>query len=250
MATQWRLPGGRIPGARHLDALVGRWGDEMLAAVDRTSSTRWDAAVRRARDLPGAVRPDKLRALVDAMSRDVGVAGGLAGAAAVAPGVGGLASLAAAAAETSWFIGRAGDLVLTIAALHGRAAPTVDERRAWLLAVLLYGSTARDRFARAAAEAGTALASPAAGSTLPRLPIGALRMIDRGFQAALVQRFGTRRGVLVLGRALPLGVGAAIGASANVIAIRALARHADEFFRHLPYSSVETTGLEVAGSLA
>lgn len=249
MATQWRFTGGRPPGGRALEALVERWGTELLAVVDRTSSTRWEAAVRRAGDLPGAVRPDKVRSLVDMFSRDVGVVGGLAGAAAAAPGVGSIASLAAATAETAWFIGRAGDVVLTIAALHGRAAPTVDERRAWMLAVLLYGGTARDRFARAAAEAGTSLTPVTGGAALPRLPIGALRMIDRGFQAALLRRFGTRRGLIAIGRSIPLGVGAAIGASANVVAIRALARHADDFFRHLPYSSVETTGVEIAGSL-
>ena len=55
---------------------------------------------------------------------------------AAAPSVGTTATLAATMSELAWFTGRAGDLVLTIAALHGREDPSIDERRAWVLAAL------------------------------------------------------------------------------------------------------------------
>jgi hypothetical protein len=77
-----------------------------------------------------------------------------------------------------------------------------------------------------------------------RLPLNSLRAINGGFQRHIVRRYGARRGVVALGRALPLGIGAAIGGGANYAAIRALARHADQFFSRLPYSAIEAVARE------
>ena len=76
---------------------------------------------------------------------------------AASPTIGTTATLLTATAELAWFTARAGDLILTIAALHGRPDPTVDERRAWVLALLIYGGSARDEFARAVNEASTGI---------------------------------------------------------------------------------------------
>jgi hypothetical protein len=120
-----------------------------------------------------------------------------------------------------------------------------------VLAVLLYGSTAKEGFTHMAEEVGVTLGAPvaaglAASGVAPtlRLPLSSLHAINSGFQRHIVRRYGTRRGVIALGRALPLGIGAAIGGTANYAAIRALARHADQFFSRLPYSSIETTAIE------
>ena len=51
---------------------------------------------------------------------------------------------------------------------------------------------------------------------------------------ALFRKYGTRRGVAAVGRMIPLGIGAVIGATANYTAIRSLARNADEFFAAPP----------------
>jgi hypothetical protein len=61
----------------------------------------------------------------------------------------------------------------------------------------------------------------------------------------LFRKFGTRRGIVALGRMVPLGIGAAIGASANWVAVRTLARNADEFFARLPYSAIEVDSVDV-----
>lgn len=222
--------------------------DLLLAGVDRATGARWEAAVERAEALPGSVRPEKIAALTDAFARELAVVGAAAGAAVAAPALGAAATLTASAAEVAWFTGRAGDLILTIAALHGRSEPTVDERRAWVLAVLLYGGTAREGFTHMAEEVGVSLAAGGAAVTgvapQVRLPLNSLRAINSGFQRHIVRRYGTRRGVVALGRALPLGIGAAIGGGANYAAIRALARHADAFFARLPYSAIEATSRE------
>ncbi len=218
----------------------------LLGTIDEVSSNRWDAAVKRAADLPGDIRPIKVKALTDSFAREVGAAGAAAGAVAAAPTIGTTATLLTATAELAWFTARAGDLILTIAALHGRPDPTVEERRAWVLALLIYGGSARDEVARAVNEASTGIVTATADR---RLPLASLQLLNRTMSKVLFRRYGTRRGVAALGRLIPLGIGAAIGASANYVAIRSLARHADEFFARLPYSAIEADSADVTGRL-
>lgn len=225
---------------------VERLAQSMLASIDQVSSSRWDAAVARAAGLRGDVRPEKIKALTDSFARELAAFGATAGGAAATPAIGTTVTLLAATAELAWFTARAGDLILTVAALHGRSEPTVEERRAWLLAVLIYGGSAREGFTRAINEANTGL-RPAAGA---RLPITTLRTVNRLLTPQLVKRYGARRGAIALGTALPLGIGAVIGGGANYVAVRALARHADEFFARLPYSAIDTTAIDITGVLA
>ena len=224
---------------------VERLAQSMLASIDQVSSSRWDAAVARAAGLKGEVRPEKMKSLADSFARELGAFGATAGAAAATPAVGTTITLIAATAELAWFTARAGDLILTVAALHGRSEPTVEERRAWLLAVLIYGGSACEGFTRAINEANTGL-RPATGA---RLPITTLRTVNRLLTPQLVKRYGARRGAIALGTALPLGIGAIIGGSANYIAVKALAGHADEFFSRLPYSAIDTTAVDITGVL-
>lgn len=232
--------------AARLDtAEVERLANSLLTAVDQVATTRWDAAVRRAATLPGDVRPEKVKALTTSMSRELGACGATVGAAAATPVVGTAATLLATTAELAWFTARAGDLILTIAALHGRPAPTVDERRAWVLAVLIYGGSARDGFAKALHQANTGL-RPATDN---RLSVGTLQTVNRIMSKMIISRYGTRRGAVALGQALPFGVGALVGGGANFLAVRALAKHADQFFARLPYSAVDVTWTEVGGAL-
>jgi hypothetical protein len=71
----------------------------MLKSIDQVSGTRWDAAVARAGDLPGAVRPEKIKALTNSFARELAAAGATAGVAAATPVVGTTATMLAATAE-------------------------------------------------------------------------------------------------------------------------------------------------------
>lgn len=233
--------GSHVSARVDLDAL----GEKLLASIDEVAGSRWEAAVDRARALPGDLRPEKLAALTRSFTRELTTVGAAAGAAAAAPAVGAVASLAAAATELAWFAARSGDLVLTIAALHGRPEPTVDERRAWVLAVLLYGGSAQEGFTTAAGQLGIALDQHAPA----RLPIASLQAINSRLSSLIVRRYCTRRGVVVAARTLPLGIGAVIGGSANFVAVRNLAHHADRFFAKLPYSAIEVEAQEIGGMI-
>ncbi|CAB4881052.1 unannotated protein [freshwater metagenome] len=215
----------------------------LLRGVETATGARWDAAVERAAALPGDIRPEKIRALTRSFARELGMVGAAAGMTAATPLIGTGATLMAATAELTWFTARAGDLVLTIAALHGRPTPTVDERRAWVLAVLVFGSTARQGLTGIANSMGAGLTE---GSP-SRMSLATLRAANGAMSRLIVRGYGARRGAIALGTALPLGVGAVVGGSANVVAIRRLADQADAFFARLPYSSIDATSTVVAG---
>ncbi len=232
-------------GQRIKPADAERLAKAILTSIDQVSTNRWEAAVQRARTVPGEVRPEKIQALTMTFARELAAAGAGAGAAAAAPMVGTAATVLASTAELAWFTSRAGDLILTVAALHGRPEPSVDERRAWVLAVLIYGSTAREGLTRAMNEANTGL-SPATSS---RIPITTVQSANRILSKLILKRYGTRRGVVALGTALPLGIGALVGGGANYLAVKALARHADEFFSRLPYSAIDVTAMEMFGEV-
>lgn len=211
-----------------------------MGGVDKASESRWDAAVQRAASLPGSIRPAKIQALTNQFARELATVGAATGAAAATPLVGTTATIMASTAELAWFTARSGDLILTMAALHGRAAPSLDERRAWVLAVLIFGSSAREGFTSAASQMGLELDGPNS-----KVPLASLRAINNVLGSSLMRRYGTRRGAIAVGTALPLGIGAAIGGTANYAAVKSLARNADRFFSRLPYSAIDTTAREL-----
>lgn len=220
-----------------------RLTNQLLTTIDDVSANRWEIAKARAATLPGEVRPDKVDALTRQFSRELGASGAAVGAVAAAPTFGTVSTLAATMAELAWFTTRAGDLVLTIAALHGKEDPTVAERRAWVLAVLIYGSSARDGFARAVNQATSGLGVTADG----RIPTTSLQLANRFMARTLTRSYGTRRGIAALGRLIPLGIGAAIGGATNFLTIRKLADHTDAFFARLPYSAIEVEARDITG---
>lgn len=236
-ATEWAT---RLAARLSTDDAI-RMSNAMLASIDDVSQHRWEAAKARAEAIDGLVRPERIDAVTTRFARELGAAGAAAGAAAAAPAVGAVATLASVTAELAWFTARAGDLILTIAAIHGRPDPTIEERRAWVLAVLIYGSSARDEFSRALNEASVGV-TPVVGR---QIPVTTLQAANRLMSRALVRRYGTKRGMVALGRSLPIGFGAAIGGTANYLTIRTLARHADAFLSRLPYSAIDADSRDI-----
>lgn len=216
-----------------------------LAGVDKAASARWETAVERAATLPGDIRPQKVSSLTNHFARELAVVGAATGVAAAAPAVGTTATIVASTAELAWFTARSGDLILTMAALHGRSTPTIEERRAWVLAVLIFGGSAREGFTAAARQLGVTV-DPSHSTPITRVPLATMRAINGLLTTSLVRKYGARRGVIALGTALPLGIGAVIGGSANYSAVRALSRHADQFFTKLPYSAIDVAGRDIS----
>jgi hypothetical protein len=140
--------------------------------------------------------------------------GGASGAAAAVPGVGTGTALATGAAEIAAFVSATAMFVLSVAEVHGIPVNDPQLRRALVLTVLL------GEVGEAAVE-GEVLQAPHWAQVLGR---SASRERIAGVNARLARvamtRFGRRQGALLFGRALPLGIGAGIGAIGNAALAR------------------------------
>ncbi len=209
---------------------IGQSGTVMLQAVDAAVTARWPAALERAGVAGDTSTDERVKQVSRAFARELGVVGAATGAAAAVPGVGTGASVALGAGELSVTITRTTDLILTIGAVHGLTNASIEERRAWVLAILSFGESASQGFTKLAGEMGKGLGKKAT----TKIPMSAIRAVNHALGRTIVTKYGTKRGVIALGRALPFGIGMMIGGGANYAITRAVAKHADKFFSDLP----------------
>ncbi|MFV0526943.1 MAG: hypothetical protein ACK5RL_20870 [Acidimicrobiales bacterium] len=140
-------------------------------------------------------------------------------------------------ADLAWFALRSTDLIMTIGAVNGQTAATPEERRAWVLSVLAFGEQAADQAgllldgATASSRGGERVAGLLAGvAGGDAAALDTLRRLNATMASRVVTRFGTRRGMLGLGRLVPYGVGAAVGGGVNWMMVRAISRQASKLF--------------------
>ncbi len=154
--------------------------------------------------------------------------GAASGGAAAVPGAGTVASVAAGAAEITAFVSATAMYVLALAELHGIAVSDPEVRRALVLAVLVGegGAVAIEgmgdgskHWAQVLGRRGSKEGASGVNGRLGHL---------------LLTRFGARQGALLLGRAVPLGIGAGIGALGNAALARASIKAARRAFGPAP----------------
>jgi hypothetical protein len=157
----------------------------------------------------------------------VGIGAASGGAAAV-PGVGTAASVAAGAAEITAFVSATAMYVLALAELHGVPVSDPDVRRALVLGVLVggEGAMAIEAVDGAGRHWAQVINRPDAK--------GKIAGINSRLAHLLLTRFGARQGALLVGRALPLGIGAGIGAAGNAALARAAVTAARRAFGPAP----------------
>ena len=156
--------------------------------------------------------------------------GGASGAAAAMPGAGTAASVASGAAEITAFVSASAMYVLALAELHGVPVSDPQIRRALVLSVLV-------------GEGGAAVVAGERGADVHWAKVLSsttskekLSGINGRLGRMLLTRFGTRQGALVFGRALPLGVGAGIGAFGNAALAKGITKSARKAFGPPPKS--------------
>ncbi|MEI2654059.1 MAG: hypothetical protein V9G12_18270 [Microthrixaceae bacterium] len=135
---------------RSSDGAVDRapsWqGGALLSTVDRIVESRYDSAVAlvdgiRAR--PGRPSTDEIvDELVRKYSKELAAVAALSGGAAALPGTGTAAAVLATGADVAFTIGKLAEMVLAIGVAYGHDARSIEERRAWVLAVLSMGKGA------------------------------------------------------------------------------------------------------------
>jgi len=152
--------------------------------------------------------------------------GAASGGAAALPGVGTGASIVTGAAEIAAFVSATAMFVLAVAEVHGVPVNDPQVRRALVLTVLL------GDVAETAVEA--AAGAPHWAHVLGRTNREAIGGINSKLARLMVGRFGARQSALLLGRAIPFGIGAGIGAAGNAALARAAIRTARRAFGPAP----------------
>ncbi len=236
----------RVPGPA-LDML----GKAVLKGVDKAVEERWGNALERAADADGGTVDERVGDVLQSFRRELTAVGAATGAVAAAPGLGTATAAGALAADLGWFAMRATDMIMTIGALHGHTESSVEERRAWVLAVMAFGEQAAREFSTLVAQLDPATGSPATAGQLVDAgdaasargatmfggdiaALEALRRINTNLAAEVVKKYGTRRSALAAGKLLPFGIGAVVGGSANWAFVRAVGKQSVRFFRDVP----------------
>ncbi len=209
--------------------LGSRVAEAVVRSATGTAESRWAAAQSRARTSAGTTADEKVAVMIRSFSAELAAVGASVGVGAAAPALGTALGVAASVTEAGYTARRLADLILTIAAIRGMSGEDVEERKAWVLSVMAFGNSASTGFSKLAGEMGKGLGKRATA----KIPTEALRRINRAVGRTIITKYGTKRGVLAIGKVLPLGFGAAIGGSANYVLVRQVGRHADRFFKDI-----------------
>ncbi|WP_158647908.1 hypothetical protein [Nocardioides houyundeii] len=192
-----------------------------------------EAARRRLPDMPDS---DLIIALERSYTGLVATTGAAAGGVAAAPGVGLASGALAAAADASAFTTATAVYVLGVASVHGIAVEEIERRKALILTVLVGpgGVGVVERIAgRTGAHWGRRVTQA--------VPLTTIRQINRVLGRNVVTKYGTKQGILVIGKMAPFGFGAAIGAGGNVALARMAVRSTRSAFGPLPSAADEAS---------
>ncbi|MFS0854494.1 hypothetical protein [Microbacterium sp. 179-I 3D4 NHS] len=143
--------------------------------------------------------------------------GAAVGATAVVPGIGTGVTLALSGVETLGFVESTALFAQSVAEVHGIAIANPDRARA-LVMTLMLGKEGVDLVSQLAGQLAGRGGSRSAywgelvTKSLPRAAVGPLA--DR-LKGVFIKQFATRGGASFIGKALPFGVGAAIGGAGN-----------------------------------
>ncbi|WP_432149046.1 hypothetical protein [Streptomyces sp. bgisy029] len=202
-------------------------GQRVLALLDKAveaqSSLVRKNIVRARQRNPEATPAEVIRNLERMYVSALTGTGAAVGGTAAAPGVGTGIALALSAGETLTSLEMSALFALSIAEVHGVPIDEIERRRTIVMGVMLGGS-------------GSATITKVAERTgqhwgrqvVAKVPVETLRQINKVLGKNFVTKFGTKQGIIVLGRVAPFGIGAVIGGGANAamgaFAVRAARR--------------------------
>lgn len=193
----------------------------VIRALDGVLRIQRPAVVAHLRSIrlrhPDATTPEIVRMLERRYLTAVTTGGAAVGATAVVPGIGTGVTLALSGVETIGFLDATALFAQSLAELHGIPVENPDRARALVLTLML-GKEGVDLVGQLGQQlAGTGAARSTywgelITKSLPRAAVGPL--VDR-LKSAFIRQFATRGSASVLGKALPFGIGAAVGGTGN-----------------------------------
>ena len=192
-------------------------------AVQQASVAKHIARVRRSK--PDASPADVIRRLERQLLATTTSSGAAVGAAAAAPGFGTAAAATLSAGESAAFLEAAALYTLALADIHGVHISDLERRRSLFLAIML-GEGGNRAISSVAERSGKHWAR----QLVHRIPTSQIRAINKILGHNFVTKYGSRQGVVVLGRIVPFGIGAVIGGSANAAMAKGVVRSARRAF--------------------
>lgn len=194
-----------------------------VRALDRVLAVQRPVVLAHLRGIrvrhPDAATVEIVRMLERRYLAAVTTGGATVGATAVVPGIGTGMTLALSGVETLGFLEATTLFAQSVAEVHGMPIENPDRARALVLTLLL-GQEGIDLVTQLAGQAAgrgpsrDAYWGELVTKTIPRVAVGPL--VDR-LKTSFVRRFAARGGASWLGKALPFGVGAAVGGTGNHI---------------------------------
>jgi hypothetical protein len=157
--------------------------------------------------------------------------GAAVGSAAAVPGIGTLAALSAVAGETVVFLEATALFVLAVAEVHGIPAEHRERRRALVLSVLV-GEDSKNAIADLVGPGRTSGAWLSDGAAT--LPLPAVSQLNTRLLRYFVKRYTLKRGAIMFGKLLPVGIGAVVGGVGNRLMGKRIIKHARAAFGSPP----------------
>ena len=205
------MPAGDLDGAVPAAAVRGQRVLDLLdKAIDiQGPMVRKNIARARQRN-PEAIPAQVIRNLERMYVSALTGTGAAVGATAAAPSVGTGVALALSAGEALSSLQLSTLFALSIAEVHGVPIDEIERRRTIVMGIMLGGSGSAT-IARAAERTGQHWGR----QIVAKVPVETLRQINRILGKNFITKYGTKQGIIVLGRVAPLGIGAVIGGGAN-----------------------------------
>ncbi|MQS05886.1 hypothetical protein [Streptomyces alkaliphilus] len=157
--------------------------------------------------------------------------GAAVGGTAAAPGVGTGVALALSAGEAFSSLELSALFALSIAEVHGIPLDELERRRTIVMGIML-GGTGSTQITKVAERTGQHWGR----QVVAKVPIETLRQINKILGKNFVTKYGTKQGIIVLGRVAPFGIGAVIGGGANAAIATFTVRAARRAFGSPPAS--------------
>ncbi len=170
---------------------------------------------------PHDVPRDTSKRLTQYYLAAVTMSGGVAGAAGVVPGAGVPAALADVLAYTEASV----LYTLSLAELHGLHPEDIERRKLLVLTVLL-GDGAVGALDQTVKRTGPYWARRIVES----IPMSAIDKANKVLGPRFITKYGTKQGVLVLSKQVPLGIGAVLGGGGNHLFARFTVKSARKIF--------------------
>ncbi|OBK54093.1 hypothetical protein [Mycobacterium sp. 1081908.1] len=214
-------PGGRPKAsARALAQVIER--------STRVHGPAAEAYVSRLRRAHPAAGPAEIDAKLEKRFLAALTASGAAvGSAATFPGVGTLTAVSAGAGETVFFIEATALFVLAKAVVYNIPADHRERRRALVLSVLV-GDDSQRAIGELIGPGRTNGGWLAEG--MASLPLPTLSRLNSRMLSYFVKRYALRKGALMFGKALPVGIGAVVGGAGNRMVGKKIVRNARHAF--------------------